>query len=601
VDHGGHLGLDARIYSVAQTFSVGAFTPAAVQRDYQWEERQCLELFADLERAFAAEEIVEDETENSAAIEDTAGDPSAIDLISDASAPMPPRQRDYFLGTLVLRPVREDSFEVFDGLQRLTTLTALLSVLRDFLGTHARAESLEALISDEQGRPRLALHGRDTTLREEIQKRGEAAKSRRSAPPSDMSARLRAAAGAFRRELTRWTAERRAAFADFLMHRVRFVAILTPDQMFASQIFVTTNARGMALDRVEVFKGQLIDIAGDDLTAALIAQTWTEVQSEIGDDLDDMLAALDFIERREPQGADLLTQLADHLHRRYGSAGIGEWTSSRLRLLSRAWRDLHTRLYEPVDALVGASIWKLRFFKWRDWKPLALIWTAQFLRQAESPAAAPERARVLFARRFDALHRRCMAIQLTGNSELDRNKIFARALGQVARTRDPLDRQGALGFDASAHARMQETLRMPLVHDDTRLTLVRWLEAALWADRPPRSIARASVEHVLPQRPHANAQWLADFPNEDARFNFCHALGNLALADYRANEGMGNADFTQKLPTLKTQAQKYKLLSDIVAHDAWTAEVIAARTKRLGELAWRELALPPPRTPAPHV
>jgi hypothetical protein len=98
-------------------------------------------------------------------------------------------------------------------------------------------------------------------------------------------------------------------------------------------------------------------------------------------------------------------------------------------------------------------------------------------------------------------------------------------------------------------------------------------------------------------RPHAGSVWLQDIPNEDARFNICHALGNLALMDYKANEGMGNADFMAKLSVLSAQAAKYKLLADVVNQSRWNADIIGARTKRLCDFVWRELQLPPPRTP----
>src|SRR5262249_53327131 len=146
--------------------------------------------------------------------------------------------------------------------------------------------------------------------------------ARRSAAPSDMGGRIRNACTLFRRELGRWDAPRRAAFADFLRTRGQIVSIAAADPLLASQIFVTTNARGLALDKVELFKGQLIDIAADEATADRIAATWNNVQTLVGDDLEDLLAALDFIERREPQGAERLTQFADHLLKRYGGAEI---------------------------------------------------------------------------------------------------------------------------------------------------------------------------------------------------------------------------------------------------------------------------------------
>jgi hypothetical protein len=601
--------LGARIFNVAEALSLGRFAPASVQRDYQWEERQCQDLFSDLERVFASEEAYsapehaesenphaehsEPETEDGAPDRESA---TASALIPHDALLETNPQRDYFLGAVVLRPVGLDNYDIYDGLQRLTSLTILIAVLRDLCGDEALADRLDTLIISPDGAFRVTLPSQDPTLREEVQKRGEAARARRATPSTDMGARVRGACTLFRREFGRWPIARRVAFAEFLLNRVQLVAISASDSLLASQIFVTTNARGLALDKVELFKGQLMDIAGDAETADRIASAWTEAQNLVGDDLEELLTVLDFVERREPQGAECLTQLADHLFRRYGAAQIGAWVE-RLELYASAWKDLHARLFNPNDADVGASIWMLRLFKWREWKPLALVWIAQFIRTGGE--AGGERARQLFARRFDALHRRCLAITLTGNSALDRTKIFARAVGQVGNRRDPLDRQGALGFDAFAHGRIQETLRLPLVHDETRLTLVRWTEAMHWAQNPPRAIARASVEHILPQRPQANSRWLAEFVQEEARFNVAHAFGNLALADYKANEGMGNSDFEVKLPVLKAQSAKFKLLEDVVAEPVWNAERIAARSKKLCDFVWEAMHLPEPRTPRP--
>lgn len=586
MDQGGASALGARILNIAETFTLGHFAPAAVQRDYQWEEPECQDLFSDLERVFAAAELTRVEDNDDARAEEMPDDA----LLPDAEAPPMVFQRDYFLGAMVVRPIGANRYEVFDGLQRLTSLAVLICVLRDLATDTELIARLDRLIVNEQGEFRVTLPGGDPTLREEVQRRGEAGRARRAAPQSDMGARVREACTLFRREFGRWDAARRAAFVDFLLNRVQIVSIAAHDPLLASQIFVTTNARGRPLNKVELFKGQLIDIAKDEATADRIAQGWASAQTLVGDDLEDLLSALDFIERREPQGAERLTKLADHLLRRYGPADIGRWVD-RLELSAHAWRDLHRRLFDPADPEAGASVWMLRLFKWKEWKPLALIWTAQYLNRPND-----ERARALFVRRFDALHRRCLAITLLGNSDLDRTKIFGRALGQVARQRDPLDQQGAFGFEPNAHARIQETLRLPLTHDELRLTLMRWIEAMHWRDRPPpRAIARASVEHILPQRPQAGSQWLTSFANEEARFNTCHALGNLAVMDYRANEGMGNGDFAAKLPVLRANAEKYRLIAEIAAQDVWTADLIAARTKRLCEYVWTELALPPPR------
>src|SRR5262249_6300 len=157
-----------------------------------------------------------------------------------------PLQRDYFLGAMVLRPSADGRCEVFDGLQRLTSLTILICVLRDLAPAGAQADALHAMIALPDGAFPLALPANDTTVREEVQKRGEAGKARPAAPPSDMGARIRNACTLFRRELGRWDGPRRAAFANFLRTRVQLVSIAASDPLLASQIFVTTNARGLA-------------------------------------------------------------------------------------------------------------------------------------------------------------------------------------------------------------------------------------------------------------------------------------------------------------------------------------------------------------------
>lgn len=52
----------------------------------------------------------------------------------------------YFLGSIVLVRKQENIYEALDGQQRLTTLTILLAVLRDYLGDNY-AESIKKMIA----------------------------------------------------------------------------------------------------------------------------------------------------------------------------------------------------------------------------------------------------------------------------------------------------------------------------------------------------------------------------------------------------------------------------------------------------------------------
>ena len=89
MDQGGISALGAQILSVAEIFALGRFAPASVQRDYQWEERQCQELFSDLERVFAASELARAEDADASIQAEDAGNDDAS-LLPDAEAPPVP-------------------------------------------------------------------------------------------------------------------------------------------------------------------------------------------------------------------------------------------------------------------------------------------------------------------------------------------------------------------------------------------------------------------------------------------------------------------------------------------------------------------------------
>lgn len=578
--------LRSRVVTIAELFRDARYVPAAIQRDYQWEARESETLMADLDRAFQpSPPTPAADDESDAADEDEESLES--DLLPEPEEPADPYFGEYYLGAFVLKSLGDGQTEVFDGLQRLTTLTVLLAVLRDLTPVASRQAALQELIACADG-PRLVIPGRDRTLLEEIQKPGEARKVRMGSPRTELARRLRISARTFRKELATWPAERLRDFIDFLLTRVRAVVVEADEPKLARQIFITTNLRGVPLDQAVLFKGQVIDIAPDEETASEMVHLWSRIQLDAGKDMEGFLLAMDFIERRAQQGADCLARLADHLSAKPGPRGILNWTK-RLHLYASAWRELTLRMQAPGATATDIDIWRLRFFKWNEWKPLALLWYADaYIKRTRGRGGT--RVEALLARRFDALHRRCMAVTLADYSDRSRATIFGRAIRQALRGLNPLN--GALVFTAPSQIRMRETLARPLLDDKVRLTLVRWYESMLWDDDPPPDLFRATVEHVLPRRPGFGSQWLADFHDENARYDACHSLGNLGAMDYEQNVEIENHDFTRKRPVIAEQSRKYRTLVDIAAVEAWTPAIVEARNDRLTKAIWEELRLP---------
>lgn len=589
--------LSSRIMTVEDLFLAGLYTPAPVQRDYQWLASHCRDLLADVDRAFTSSSLAPQPSDPDAArqaadLHDDADERIDTDLARPSEAGDTAPLDHYMLGAMVLTEVGEGRFHVYDGLQRLTTLTVLIAVLRDLSRTGPLRQRLARMIRQPDGAFRIVLPGKDTTLAKQIQSEGEAARSRRTVPTSDMGRRVRTAAQVFRDGVKPWPAERRDAFATFLLGHVHVDVQIAGDPRLARQIFVTTNMRGEPLDRVDLLKGQLVDIADDETVAGVVVANWNAARATAGDQFERLLTAVDLIERQSPQSEDHLNALAEHVAATRGAKGVARFTQ-RLSEMAYDMAALDALFAGTPEDAFTASIWRLQLIRWDTWRPLALLWFADYRRATQTPGSISQRKVAAAERRFDALHRRCMAMTLAGFSAGDRERIFARAIAQVSRGANPLVSSGALAFSDVQIARITECLRTPLTEKDVRLTLVRWLESMRYTAAIPRRVREATVEHILPRRPGLGSDWTASFPDPETRYMACNALGNLAALDKARNEGLRNVDFSSKLKVLQAAAADYLTLADVPAAAAWTSAVIEARTQRLAAEAEAALNLPP--------
>jgi hypothetical protein len=588
--------LSARVLSIEDFFKLGTFVPARVQRDYVWDAAQSEDLLNDIERACADMPRPHDVGEIRISIADDDDEEDGWD--SDADVESTESRQDaapvYHLGGIILRRLGGGHFEIFDGLQRATTLTILMCLIRDLTDSHDLRERLHRLIEKEDS-CRVCLPGADTTLAKEIQAPKQSLKSfRRDA--SARGRRIRRSRALFHSFLKTWDQGRLSRFASFLLERTLLVVAETGYAELAGQVFITANRRGLQLTPVDIFKGQLLEISEEEGVTEKIAERWDGLLQILGDEVEPFLQALDFIKRRSPQGPDCLAKFAEYIEKDYGPARILE-AMDEMRIYASAWMELGLKLKQSTSPIEHRDIWRLRIFKWFEWRPLALAWYKEYRdlrnKTAQGAGAKAEKA---YRKRFAALHRVCMVMTLAKFSSADRAKIFGNALAQWKNKRDPLSakglRPGALTFLPQQVARVDESLCTPLYDDEIRLALLRWMEAGESAEDVHPDLPFASVEHVLPRRPDPASQWLKDFPNEEERFAACHSIGNLAIMDYTANVSITNQDFALKRPVIREQSAKYRTLGDVAAREAWTAEAIRERAGAMIARAREMLNLP---------
>jgi hypothetical protein len=224
----------AFVWTVARLFEADRLVPAAVQRGFEWDEADARALLDGIDRTFSEVHVEESpleaeaagEHENEARCEETplepavtgpagsepagslpapvsaaTGEPSnlaateasVLDPAFLASPPAGPTRAGlgvYFLGSMVVMRASDGTLEIYDGLQRTTTLTVLLAVLRDLEGDPDTRQRFDACVRDEAEGGRLRLHGKDETLWRDVQMPRGARTVRRITANRDVGRRL---------------------------------------------------------------------------------------------------------------------------------------------------------------------------------------------------------------------------------------------------------------------------------------------------------------------------------------------------------------------------------------------------------------------------
>ncbi len=592
-----------RVETIGSLLGRRLFQPANIQRDFKWEAANCIALFEDMYRVFS-HHYVQEADEDLQGPELDVEDEDAFEIAGvaqelDIELPGPPNA--YLLGPMYLSPPVNGVTEIYDGLQRMTSLTLLVAVMRDQIASVSTewGNWLHAFIEDPEWGFRLSYPskthketGTARWLRELGQLRGETTRNRRNISSNSPRGRVSRAVREFRRLTQDMSPNEMTAFAEFLMTKVRIVSIQISDMRLARQAFVTSNQRGVPLSSVDILKGVLMDIAGDDERAQQVKETWDRIADT--PDMENFMSAVDFIERREQQGPSHLVEFGDYLAEVRPGFAILEWMD-RLEHLSRAWRRLKTATSDPQQDPFEGDLWRLSLLTWHEWRPLALQFMHVYL---TAKASGQKRRMDMIENRFHLFHRRAMAISLAGLGAKAKHTIIKRAIEQSeGMTKDGKARncmsltQGAMALKQNQKDRALRQLSNGFDDYEERASFLRWLESLHWSrEALPGYVGGGTVEHIMPTTPSSDAtQWAIDFPDPEARLGMCNKLGNLVLIDKDTNHKAGSDDFALKVKAYQEMSRPYAMADEVAALTKWRPQEIVERTERLRNFTIEQL------------
>lgn len=500
----------------------------------------------------------------------------------------------YFLGSIILNENGSggDRYDVIDGQQRLTSITILISVLRDRVDHPGWRRSLDKFVQEEEnfakgqeGVVRLEIRDRDQDFFEENVLEPDATLDVKEPEEgkSEPEQNILQAVKTFDERLSRWAEDGNdlTSLAAFLPQQVVMVRIMTDSLSSAFRLFNITNARGMPLNNADLLKSENLSHISD-ADRDVYQRKWEDMEEEVGNqDLERFIGYMRHIIVKEKSKKAVYDEFARVFDERPGYRGK-QFVDELQQIFDVHRKRIHEATLRANDEQQNTSYYNLVSLM-RDFYPsdewiVALI---EFDKQFNDEEQLYE-----FVTR---LERRLTVDWLTGSSSNDRYSRVYNLLREIENASDPKEvvelellnehiEESKDDFEEALNLRnfyrkgnyqwpKYILMRLDMARHDNRNVKVRYGQ-------------NINVEHILPRKAD-NGYWTQRFSDELKREKWTNRLGNLVLLDGRKNYRASNRPFPKKYEEYFKKKSDFAITNELSEYDSWTPRKLKNRHRRL--------------------
>jgi hypothetical protein len=535
----------ARIFSDAYAFEIPPY-----QRPYAWELEQARQLLSDL-----VEEMDK----------------------PNASAGM------YFLGSVVLiKPPADPKSQVVDGQQRLTTLTILLSVLRDLTRDpeqrSARAQFVLQKANSDLGtdqRCRLLLRREDQAF---FEKCIQEPKGTDNLPDPKLlqgsQQRIAENARHLRETLESLDETRRNRLTAFVLQRCYLVVVAVPTPESARRIFTVLNARGMDLTPTDILKADLLERVASHRQRE-VAERWAAAENALGrDGMVELFGHIRMMYERDKPRLSLETAFPKVVGP-FRGAGEGFLTDVLEPVSDAAVLLTETkRVGARFGSEVAKAVRSLQRIDNKDWLPPALLrlWKSKPGEDAAIAGFLIQLERVAYF----------MFVNRQGIN--DRIARFAAVMDELEPRADKGPPPVGVEISNAEKTEFRKELNGPLyLKSRVCKAVLQRLDEALSSGGASYD-ELISIEHVLPQTVDPGSEWARWVPLPAQRDEWTHRLANLVLLTRRINTRASNWDFDRKKREYfasEDGRSPFPLTQTVLQAEQWSVDHLLERQEKL--------------------
>jgi hypothetical protein len=498
--------------------------------------------------------------------------------------------KPYFLGSIVL--IKQDknkpAANVVDGQQRLTTITIILSVLRDMLSDFRDSitkllyeESDPILESDNKFRLEVRPKDRDF-FNKYINLVDGISKMPTDGNFSDTQIKFSGNALLMRKKFENIKKIHGEAhlklFTKYLIQKCYLVVVSTSDQESAYRIFSVLNDRGMQLSHADILKAEIIGKIENKLQEQY-SKKWEDLEEQLGvDNFKNLFAHLRMIILKTKPQETILEEVRDYIDSTYvsseGHKSLTCFIDEELEPYAIAFDDIKNMSFESDSNSEKIN----QYLKWlnlldnENWIPPTISFLAKW--RAKDSRDRDTQEIVKFLKNLERVAFYLYVNRVNINGRIQRYKPILTSI----ETNDRFDAQ-----DSSLYLNNDEckSIINALSGDVygsqfAKYALLR-LDDSLSEDGAHYDHPIISIEHVLPQNPKADSDWNTHFPDENERESLTHCLGNLVLLSRRKNAMAQNYDFDKKKMKYfgtKDGVSTFAITTTVLKREKWTPEVI---------------------------
>lgn len=476
---------------------------------------------------------------------------------------------EYFLGSFVFQsklaaPELGRKFpenDVLDGQQRMTTLLLLLAVIRDLTGDPKTKKKCQEYIYQEADeyeeipeRTRLVFGIRDIVQKffdEYIKTIGrthdEDVLAKTAEKIADVSVQNMAKAVLeIRNFFKKNESVKPEALLHFLINRVLMIYVATEDLEDAFRLFMILNDRGIPLRNSDILKSMNLGALDNEVDKIKYAKLWEQAEGELGDDFDRFLNHIRTILVKEKARLSLLQEFEDKI---YNPKEKDKATGQKKPILLHKGKDTFVLIEKYLNyyktLLDGQNYDEIGNFEFdnlikvmltglpaTDWMPPLLYYFDKFRYK-----------RLLeFLKKLDNKFSADWVAQYTPTDRIEAMNDVIKKI-DLANTENDVFDSGCFDIVKDSFLRVLDGL----VYGKrfARYLLLK-LDYYYQNHDQKMHFETLSVEHILPQNPAENSQWVKEFTTEQ-RDEWTHKLGNLVLITMRKNTSQGRLDFTEKV------------------------------------------------------